>query len=287
MHNFVYYYRYHPKEEGTTNGESYMKQNSKTNIIWDLSGTLLKPSSAQLSVQEMADYSLVFYLWSGKKDPSTIDLLALSILNLLGEQSGNPSQIIRLHTGDAVPQIICSYVGGHLTADESWQYVQSALRQWISTDPPEKDQYSHIERVLKAFFTPEVIEECMAPMPESLALLKEVVQNQNNGLYILSNWDTESFDLTYKKFYTSLFCHFPQDHIVISGWAKALKPQPRIYDYLLNKCQLNPNSCFFIDDQEENIVAAKAWGIESALFRTQKIDELRSTLNAPGYFSVD
>lgn len=255
-----------------------MKHHEKSNIIWDLSGTLLKPSAAHLSVQQLADYSLIFYLWAGKKDPSVIDTAALSVLNLLGEQSGPPSEIIRLHTGDPVPLIICSYIGGHLTANEAWHYVQAALRQWISTDTAEKELYPHIERVLKAFFTPEAMEQCMEAVPESLTLLRDISRNRHNKLYILSNWDRESFDLIYKKLFTPLFSYFPRDHIVISGDVKALKPHPRIYDYFLKKCTLNPRTCFFIDDQEENLVAARAWGINGALFRVEKMHELRAIL---------
>ncbi len=253
---------------------------SITNILWDLSGTLVRPSSTGLTIQEAGDDSLIFYLWSGKKEPSRIDTMALSVLNLLGEQTGNPAEIIRLHTGEPIPLIICSYIGGHITAEEGWQYVQSAMREWMAQNAKEKAYFPLIERVLKAFFTPAALAHCMEPIPESLQLLQDIAHAGKAQLYILSNWDSESFDLLYKKLSTEIFSHFPPDHIVISGDAKALKPHPRIYEYFFKKAGISPFTCFFIDDQAENLDAAREFGVDSALFSPNSVDDIRSRLTS-------
>jgi FMN phosphatase YigB (HAD superfamily) len=254
----------------------------KTNIIWDLSGTLLRPSPVQLSKQELKDYSLVFYLWSGKSEATLVDQLALKVLHTLGEQSGPEEEIIRVHTGEPAPEIICSYVGGLITSQQAWQQIQPAFESWKSTHAENAEYFSQIERVMKAFFTPEVLARCMEPIAESNELLREIAYHQQKtgrgSLYILSNWDSESFDLIYEKFRTSVFSHFKREHIVISGDAKALKPDPQIYRYFLSKYHLNPSSCFFIDDQPENLIAANHFGIAGARFQSQTVQELRAKL---------
>lgn len=52
------------------------------------------------------------------------------------------------------------------------------------------------------------------------------------------------------------------DGIVISGEVQMAKPEPGIYTYLLTKYALRPEECFFIDDLEENIRAARQCGME-------------------------
>ncbi|MBK7132149.1 MAG: HAD-IA family hydrolase [Bacteroidales bacterium] len=48
---------------------------------------------------------------------------------------------------------------------------------------------------------------------------------------------------------------------VISAEAKASKPDLKIYNILLEKYNLVPNECLFIDDLEVNVRAAEAAGM--------------------------
>ena len=49
---------------------------------------------------------------------------------------------------------------------------------------------------------------------------------------------------------------------VISAEAKASKPDPRIYNILLDKYSLIPEECLFIDDLEVNVKAAEETGMK-------------------------
>lgn len=46
-----------------------------------------------------------------------------------------------------------------------------------------------------------------------------------------------------------------------------LKPDIRIYQYLLEKYKLMPEECFFIDDRTDNVRGAEKAGMKAALFR--------------------
>lgn len=48
------------------------------------------------------------------------------------------------------------------------------------------------------------------------------------------------------------------------------KPDPRAYHVLLTKLDLRADQCVFIDDKEENIIAAQALGIDAILFQSVK-----------------
>lgn len=55
---------------------------------------------------------------------------------------------------------------------------------------------------------------------------------------------------------------------VLSFKDKMKKPEREIYEHLIKKYNLNPKSCIFIDDREENLIEASNLGINTVLFRS-------------------
>jgi FMN phosphatase YigB (HAD superfamily) len=93
-----------------------------------------------------------------------------------------------------------------------------------------------------------------------------------HSVYILSNWDAESFALFAKKnkWFIELF-----DGIVISGEVGHVKPDPYIYQYLLTQYAIDPKNAFFVDDIIHNTRAAQDLDIFSVQCKQ------RSTLMGP------
>lgn len=60
------------------------------------------------------------------------------------------------------------------------------------------------------------------------------------------------------------------DGKIISYAVKAIKPEKKIYELLISKYNLIPNECVFIDDREENIIAANKLGIKGIQFKDIK-----------------
>ena len=61
---------------------------------------------------------------------------------------------------------------------------------------------------------------------------------------------------------------------VFSWKEKCLKPDARIYRILLKRYDLNPASCLFFDDREDNIVAACREGIHGVVFGPSVVEEI-------------
>lgn len=86
--------------------------------------------------------------------------------------------------------------------------------------------------------------------------------DQGYHLYILSNYSREGFEYIAEKY----------DFVkktkggVVSADVHCIKPNLRIYDILLEKYNLNPCETVFIDDCEENIIAAGERGIHGIVF---------------------
>ncbi|GII00952.1 HAD family hydrolase [Planobispora takensis] len=73
------------------------------------------------------------------------------------------------------------------------------------------------------------------------------------------------------------------DEIVISGEIGMRKPEPRIFEYALERVGLSGPECVFIDDIEANIVAARELGIVGVHHRdaAATIAEMETLLSVP------
>ncbi|MFH1456269.1 MAG: HAD family phosphatase [archaeon] len=82
-------------------------------------------------------------------------------------------------------------------------------------------------------------------------------------LGILSNHVENWFDLELKKhkLYDLI------DEVVVSYEEKMVKPEEEFYLLIVNRLNVKPNECVFIDDQYRNLVSADKLGIKVVHFR--------------------
>lgn len=119
------------------------------------------------------------------------------------------------------------------------------------TGLPVKD----IERLLTA------VPHFLAPIDQTIALIRRLAKTSNK-LFVLSNMHLASIaHLEQKHDIWALF-----QGVVISSRIKAIKPEIRIYRYLLDKYRLRPADTVFIDDMPENLAAASSMGIYTIRF---------------------
>jgi len=109
----------------------------------------------------------------------------------------------------------------------------------------------------------------------AVEILKEL-RDRDVPLYALSNWPAETFPLARQRFDFLGWFH----GIVVSGEIGAIKPEPRIYEVLLERFAIDPQSAVFIDDVAVNAAAARAFGIHAIHFTTPAA--LRAELAALG-----
>ena len=96
--------------------------------------------------------------------------------------------------------------------------------------------------------------------PEILSELKET----GCPLYAITNFSNEKFAETRKRF---SFINDSFRDIVVSAEENLIKPDPRIYRVLLDRNGLEARDCFFIDDSEKNIEAARDVGMNAHHFK--------------------
>lgn len=102
---------------------------------------------------------------------------------------------------------------------------------------------------------------------KSCAMQKDENGKRLHKFYILSNWGKIGFDKIRTQ-YPQIIDMF--DGCVISGEAGYSKPNPAIFDLLINRYQLKDQPCIFIDDSEINVIAAQQFGWTSIFYDNPK-----------------
>jgi putative hydrolase of the HAD superfamily len=122
-----------------------------------------------------------------------------------------------------------------------------------------------IQRLLRA------VPPFLTPIPDSLKLVKDLKTN-GNKLFVLSNLHIAS--ITYLEKNHSFLDLF--DGKVISCRINKVKPEPGIYQHLLDFYKLEIDETVFIDDMEINTKAAADLGMKTITFENP--DQCREEL---------
>lgn len=91
----------------------------------------------------------------------------------------------------------------------------------------------------------------------------ELLKSLQSGykLVLCSNTDVERFEFVKKKYPEVLLF----DKYIVSYEVGFMKPHPRIYEAALEEAGTKPEESVFIDDREENIIAAEKLGLQTIL----------------------
>ena len=90
-------------------------------------------------------------------------------------------------------------------------------------------------------------------IPQNVEVLRKL-ENTSYQLFGLTNWSEETFPYALENYdFFRLF----EEKIVVSGTEKLIKPDPKIWQVLLDRYQLKAEESVFIDDNFKNIEMAK------------------------------
>ena len=143
---------------------------------------------------------------------------------------------------------------------QEWNAQQDAGRPWSEAVEALVALHPNRRELIEAYWHrwPETLG---GPIEGTVSILREL-KARGVRTYALSNWSAETFPLARPRFpFLEWF-----DGILISGEAKLIKPDPRIFAYLLDKFGLQAASTVFIDDSAANVRAAETAGLVSIQF---------------------
>ncbi|ACQ92982.1 HAD-superfamily hydrolase, subfamily IA, variant 3 [Tolumonas auensis DSM 9187] len=122
----------------------------------------------------------------------------------------------------------------------------------------------------------QAVPASLTPIAENIDLLLQL-KRAGHGIYALSNMglDNAAYLAKTAPFWNEF------DGRVISAEVKLIKPDPAIYEYLLEKNGLTNSGCIFIDDSLINVHTAENLGIKSIHFQSsaQVATELRKYIS--------
>lgn len=235
------------------------QQLESAHIIFDLGNVLIKTDYVQSCklLSNLSIKDLVLHLVTGHS-PFKLRQKWLTFLADIQPANGTTYTLYDEH-GNPLPALMIDWLTGARPTTE--------IRECIATQLATHDQQltsfeqSFFKAITAMIFTPENFIKTRKIIPSGVAFA-QACKNKGDKLYILSNWDAESYELMTKlPEYQKLFALF--DDIVISGSVNLAKPDQRIYEHILIRFKLDPRETVFIDDQQKNCAAATAVGIHA------------------------
>jgi 2-haloacid dehalogenase len=123
-------------------------------------------------------------------------------------------------------------------------------------------QHRHPDRaeLIDAYYAR--FDEMMAGLVAGSVEILVELHRRGTPIYGLSNFSAETYPLALRRFeFIGLL-----RETVISGAVKALKPDPRIYQILLDRCRIDPRRAVFVDDVAANVETARQLGLHGIVF---------------------
>ena len=144
-----------------------------------------------------------------------------------------------------------------------WNRGQDAGRSFAEAARLLKERHPPEMAALIDAYGERFQEMIAGPIPGTLAILAEL-RGRGMPLYALSNWSAETYPPAVARFdFLGWF-----DGIVISGREGVIKPDPRLYQILLQRFAIDPRRAVYIDDVQANAAAAAAVGMHGIHFTT-------------------
>lgn len=117
-------------------------------------------------------------------------------------------------------------------------------------------------KLIEAFYD-RWLETIPGSIDGSVALMGEL-KAAGVPLYAITNFSAELWTITIEAY--PFLKDF--DEVVVSGEVGFIKPDPRIYDVLVNRTGVEPADMVFIDDRADNVDAAQQLGFRAIRFTT-------------------
>jgi len=145
--------------------------------------------------------------------------------------------------------------------NSEWNEQQDAGRPWTEATASLRGRFPEHAELIDAYHL-RWEETLIGAMEDSVALLAEL-RARGVRLLALTNWSQETFPVARQRF------EFLQwfEGIVVSGEERLIKPDPRIYQRLLERYAVDPSTALYIDDSARNVAAAESLGMQGWWFR--------------------
>ena len=140
-------------------------------------------------------------------------------------------------------------------ATDEWNAEQDRGRTLAEGTEIQVAKFPQWEKELRAYYD-NWTTMLRSDIPKNVEVLRKL-EHSNYELFGLTNWSAETFPYALENY--DFFKIF-DGKIVVSGTEKVIKPDPKIWEVLLERYHIKADESVFIDDNAKNIEVAKALG---------------------------
>ena len=140
-------------------------------------------------------------------------------------------------------------------ADDDWNAEQDRGRSLAEGTEILVAKFPERETEIRAYYD-NWTTMLRSDIPENVAVLRQL-KHSDYELFGLTNWSAETFPYALANYD---FFEIFNGKIVVSGEEKLIKPDPKIWQILLEKYSIQSKESIFIDDNPKNIETAKNLG---------------------------
>ncbi len=230
------------------------------NICFDLGGVLLKNAKMKAANAIGMNYCMSYMMYrSTYMEP---EAFLYHILRQIRPGDHNKTGVF---SGKLeLPTLACEWLGGTRPNAQTLKEINDGIAKnpdWFAN----KSERNMVENLISYMLTPDRFVPTVSIISDGLNLLeacynqKDETGKRKHKLYVVSNWDQESFEqLRKREDLLELWSMF--DGIYVSGELHLLKPDDSFYKELKKTMTPEEEPCIFIDDQQENLDTAKKHG---------------------------
>ncbi|MBY0109617.1 MAG: HAD-IA family hydrolase [Candidatus Babeliaceae bacterium] len=254
-------------------------------ILWDLGDALVYVSylgmAAHIGLPDLAWYH--FFVATEKNQ---IQNLLFDVLEEYGGKQEGPAHEQSYHTAHRpLPKIFHEWLAGKiLNPKKLVKKIHRKIDQLYGSGYFKSNlEYRVAKNGVAAMFNPEALISNTYASKEALEIVQEIALVGKHQQTILSNWDGVSYeDFKASPAGRELSRYFNMDDVVISGLIKRMKPQQNIFEFCFEKYKIPLENWIFIDDQLENVDAARRYGITAIHVKNHDFRKLRKELKLLG-----
>ncbi|MCK5632863.1 HAD-IA family hydrolase, partial [bacterium] len=250
-------------------------------VIFDLGDVLIASNKAK-AFMHIGPLSILKYLLT-LHNPAKIMDKAFEVIHQIKPLDKDKRAATTSYGNGIFPQLCTDWLAGTITCQDTL----TTIHTFIDNNPNLFNNSAErmlVKKTVTFMFTPEMLAKTQHPVKAGIEFVKECKKRGLN-VFILSNFDTESFEII-KKQNPLLFGLFKEENIFVSGYFGTVKPRNDFYEIFLQESGISAENCVFFDDQQANIDTAQKLGIhavlcpvKSSLKSKPNIDHLKKQLD--------
>lgn len=259
--------------------ENISQQKKSKVVIFDIGGVLFK-TDLQAAFKHLGPKQLTSFSVLDWKSPHSLRPTLYKVAKKLCKEENS---LVCDPYGDYVPFIFYEILKGTRSEQEALALVLEAIEG--HEDFCSVREQNLCKKTAELMFDHKLLVSLQQEIKAGIKLFEEC-KKQGHHVIIFSNYSRRAFQELRNKF-PYVFKGIPEENILVSAEIGSAKPEKGAYEALLQRFKQlgvtpTPSTCFFLDNQEENLRCCTAHGITGIMVKNQNFKPVTKLLTGHG-----